>query len=477
MLDGLAQDLSTIGTVHEKGTLSATVASDGSEHDSIAAGAAELVELRRELAATRADFKLQANVLKNVVAQVDTLETENSEGGAEPPNVFDEMSAGRVTEDLAKETEALSSERFDSRSAGDTIPVETAEELTKEVARFSTAKTLAPAEKMSRHREWTSGSDLRPVPAKPEAKKRKMSLRKAQTATPTEKKHTGSLRKSSAAKHTEKKHKVSHKARSTAEESHEDWWTAHEDAAVSSVGEVGVADSDEEVEDADSDEEVEDHHKQSRHSLEPSHDGTRLHEHTRHRAKVERITSGDKKGSSTLFVMDKDSTAESYAIGNGSRIGLQLLIGVLYFLGVVRYYPRLTPGTPIPQQAIDLQKMNPVSASLQASPKICCMSAFCAGPRAAHTFESTNVMNYWFGLLCMSCFPCCTLFLTNTCTDLNVRLGGDQMGLITGCVFSFLCSCCLIAQDAESLDLVVGAKTGFLGMDAFPEARESHHFM
>mmetsp|Transcript_87574 Transcript_87574/g.165049 ORF Transcript_87574/g.165049 Transcript_87574/m.165049 type:complete len:521 (+) Transcript_87574:55-1617(+) len=496
MLDGLVTDMSTIGTVHDQGTLSASVTSDGSEHTSIADGAAELLELRKALAETRTTFKLQANALKNVVAEVNNLESEYSVGNSQFPNIDNEMKKGRLRQDLVKATKVLSRERFDSRSGTgeDLIPIEapSADELTIErptVTRWSDDERPArpnhpaavqPVGRLPEKRFRRAESRLGPKYAMPKVP--------SDAARAPAKKHRGALRKAEAtgkAKHNEEKHKSSHKAahkaRSTTEESEDDdddensddddddeeWWSAHEDAAASSA---------EEADSLASDEEVDEHHKKSRHEPEPRQAGTKLHEHARHERKVDRIMAGHQKAS-ILSEMTKDQKGAEYvSISNGSRIGLQLLFGVLYFALVVRYYPRVAPGTTAPQEAIDLQKVNPVSASLQSSPKICCMSWFCPAPRAAHTFESTDVMNYWFALLCMSCFPCCTLFLTNTCTDLNVRLGGEQMGLIAGLFYAFCCSCCLIAQDAESLDLVVGAKTGFFGMDAVPQARESHSF-
>lgn len=149
------------------------------------------------------------------------------------------------------------------------------------------------------------------------------------------------------------------------------------------------------------------------------------------------------------------------AISHAVRVLMQIFFGVMYFLLIVRYYPQLPPNARPPQQAVDIQKMNPIVATFNVSPKIFLCSYMCPGPRAAHTYESSGIMNYWMGLICMSCFPCCTLFLANTVTDLNPRLGGDQMSFVGGCLASFFCSCCLIAQDAQALDYVSGVDTHF----------------
>jgi len=141
---------------------------------------------------------------------------------------------------------------------------------------------------------------------------------------------------------------------------------------------------------------------------------------------------------------------------NGGRVFLQLIFGVIYYFLVVQKFPRPDPSRHIPPAAVELQKQNPLRATSMSTPKVCALSFLCPGPRAAHTYEITGVMNYWLGLCCMSCFPCCTLFTLNKFTDLNARLGGEPMSFCPGLLYACFCSCCLIAQDAESLDIIVG---------------------
>mmetsp|Transcript_28414 Transcript_28414/g.49612 ORF Transcript_28414/g.49612 Transcript_28414/m.49612 type:complete len:304 (-) Transcript_28414:193-1104(-) len=117
---------------------------------------------------------------------------------------------------------------------------------------------------------------------------------------------------------------------------------------------------------------------------------------------------------------------------NGGRVFLQLIFGVIYYFLVVQNFPRLDPSRHVPPAAVELQKQNPLGATLRSTPKVCALSFLCPGPRAAHTYESTGVMNYWLGLCCMSCFPCCTLFTLNKFTDLNTRLGGEPMSFCPG---------------------------------------------
>merc|ERR1712232_1154729 len=83
----------------------------------------------------------------------------------------------------------------------------------------------------------------------------------------------------------------------------------------------------------------------------------------------------------------------------------------------------------------------------------------CSGPRAAHTFNSAGVMGYWPGCILMSLFPCCVLWLTNSFTNLNEKLGGKRDNWFKGCVCAMCCSCCMIAKDAQTLDMITGHKT------------------
>jgi hypothetical protein len=166
-------------------------------------------------------------------------------------------------------------------------------------------------------------------------------------------------------------------------------------------------------------------------------------------------------------VRKADDGSEGSQGGAGSRILFQLLFGVLYYFLIVSKYPTLEPEAAKNPKAAELQEKNPVMATFGGDTTLanCFLSFCCSGPRAAHTFHSTGILSYWFGLVLMTCFPCCTLFAVNSFTELNVKLGGEKAGIIQSCVCAFCCNCCVIAQDAESLDLMTGAKTGFVGVE------------
>mmetsp|Transcript_89009 Transcript_89009/g.153953 ORF Transcript_89009/g.153953 Transcript_89009/m.153953 type:complete len:234 (-) Transcript_89009:69-770(-) len=159
---------------------------------------------------------------------------------------------------------------------------------------------------------------------------------------------------------------------------------------------------------------------------------------------------------------DDDTTTKSSTGSLVSRVAMQLVFGLIYYMIIVSKYPTLS-GEPTPA-ARKLQAVDELSAMFEVSFVNCIMSWLCSGPRAAHTFYSTGISDYWCSLFGMSLFPCCVLCVANSFTDLNEKLGGQKRGLLMSCLCSYCCSCCVIAQDAESLDLSTGVKTGFCGV-------------
>lgn len=170
-----------------------------------------------------------------------------------------------------------------------------------------------------------------------------------------------------------------------------------------------------------------------------------------------------------------EETAETGGGSSTTRMLVQLLFGVIYYFIIVSKYPELG-AKEASQSAKDLLEKNEVMALMDVSPKNCVLSCCCTGPRAAHTFAKTGTMNYWLGLLLMSCFPCCTLMGVNSCTDMNEKMGGTRRNIIMSCLCALCCSCCVVAQDAEALDLTSGVRTGLLSVyeeEAKTEAEEA----
>jgi len=145
------------------------------------------------------------------------------------------------------------------------------------------------------------------------------------------------------------------------------------------------------------------------------------------------------------------------------QIICQLLFGLVYYFIVVSKYPKLE-GLKPNEEAIAMQELGVLAATQKASTPNCVYS-FCFEPaRAAHTFHAAGVMNYWPGCILMSMFPCCTLWAVNSFTDLRPKLGGEKKSMLEGAVFALCCGCCVVAQDAESLDLITGVESGWCGV-------------
>lgn len=158
-----------------------------------------------------------------------------------------------------------------------------------------------------------------------------------------------------------------------------------------------------------------------------------------------------------------EDTTETGGGSSTTRMLLQLLFGLIYYFIIVSKYPELG-AKEASQSAKELLEKNEVMALMSVSPQNCVLSCCCTGPRAAHTFAKTGTMNYWLGLFLMTCFPCCTLMGVNSCTDMNEKMGGSRRNIIMSCLCALCCSCCVVAQDAEALDLTSSVQTGFLGV-------------
>jgi hypothetical protein len=146
------------------------------------------------------------------------------------------------------------------------------------------------------------------------------------------------------------------------------------------------------------------------------------------------------------------------------RVVLQLIFGVAYYFLIVKQYPMLESLQPS-KEAIELQKCDAVSATLKTSFPNLVLSWCCTGPRAAHTFHSTGILDYWPSCVMMTCFPCCSLWAVNAFTDLNTKLGGEKQNPLMAALCACFCSCCLVAQDAQSLDLITGMETQLYGVE------------
>lgn len=164
---------------------------------------------------------------------------------------------------------------------------------------------------------------------------------------------------------------------------------------------------------------------------------------------------------------------EAGAEGGGwsqlGRVLVQLVFAFIYYAMVVSKYPSLElDSQDPPKEARDMQALDAVSACCHPNMSFpnAVLSYACSAPRAAHTFHSTGtVPNYWIGCLLMTCFPCCTLWYVNAFTTMNEKLGGEKENCCISCLCSMFCGCCMIAQDAQTLDMVTGVRTGFCAIE------------
>jgi len=150
-------------------------------------------------------------------------------------------------------------------------------------------------------------------------------------------------------------------------------------------------------------------------------------------------------------------------------IVLQIIFAIIYYCTVVSNYPYWNGPTP---NSCRLQQEVAPCATTSTSASNCFLAWCCPQARAAHTFDKTGILDYWCGLVAMFLCPFCTLCWANACTDLNPKLGGQPSDIFTSSACTFCCPCCVIAQDAESLDAATGTSTEICGVSqgagAFP---------
>lgn len=141
----------------------------------------------------------------------------------------------------------------------------------------------------------------------------------------------------------------------------------------------------------------------------------------------------------------------------------QLIYGACYSFLVVQKYPALTARDDR-KKAAEIQDKSECGAFFSTSPVNMCLSCCCIGPRAAHTFDKTGVMNYWIALLAMTFCQCFTLCWANAFTNLNEELGGQKRDCCQSMICAFCCSPCVVAQDAQALDDITSVHVGCCGV-------------
>ncbi|CAE8595189.1 unnamed protein product [Polarella glacialis] len=134
----------------------------------------------------------------------------------------------------------------------------------------------------------------------------------------------------------------------------------------------------------------------------------------------------------------------------------QGIFATVYYWMVVRSY-RALDRLPLQMRHLKILDENPCGAMRHVSLPNGLLSCYCQSARAAHTFEKTGASKYWIGFLAVACFPCCTVsYLQN---ETREALGAKRLGLPTNLCYSIFCTFCLVAQQAEALDVATGQRS------------------
>lgn len=151
---------------------------------------------------------------------------------------------------------------------------------------------------------------------------------------------------------------------------------------------------------------------------------------------------------------DKDVKASS-AKSNVNRIIMQLLFGALFYCLVASKYPKVS----IPNET-SVGIMNEGVCGRCPCSQACLLSLFCPAAMMGHIMHSTEVHNYWVGLIASALCPWCTVFYANSCSEVNTKLGGEKKGCFMGCLEAMFCSCCVILKMSDATDAATGAMVG-----------------
>eukprot|EP00927_Polykrikos_kofoidii_P079720 TRINITY_DN76530_c0_g1_i1.p1 TRINITY_DN76530_c0_g1~~TRINITY_DN76530_c0_g1_i1.p1 ORF type:complete len:316 (+),score=25.43 TRINITY_DN76530_c0_g1_i1:126-1073(+) len=140
---------------------------------------------------------------------------------------------------------------------------------------------------------------------------------------------------------------------------------------------------------------------------------------------------------------------------------------LLYYFVVVSRYRSLKEKPLSGKRFIEiksLDQINPLFSLCDVRTDNICLSYYCTNVRAAHTFAKTGACGFWQSWCAMyTCAPCTLCYLQNT---VRKALGMREMGLANNICSSLLCSCCVVAQHAEALDIATNQRwCGHSGSD------------
>jgi hypothetical protein len=150
------------------------------------------------------------------------------------------------------------------------------------------------------------------------------------------------------------------------------------------------------------------------------------------------------------------------------RIFIALIVGGIYYYRVVKGYPKLEevdPNEDTAEFAHMMMSAGECEGCGMATFVLGCCALVCPAPRLAHTLHSTGKMNYWVALLLGTFLQPCMVLYGSACTSLRKDLGGEGAAnrKCHRATCAFCCPCCVIAKQAQALDMKVGWRTTWLG--------------
>lgn len=175
------------------------------------------------------------------------------------------------------------------------------------------------------------------------------------------------------------------------------------------------------------------------------------------------------------FVKQLEAQRKANFRNSIQEIILNIIIAIVYYVLIVNKYP---PHTALPsaghpnfenarrwQNEVQGSQFGTVEKTFGGvSMSNCLFALFCPYQRNAHTLNRSIGFNYWLGFFATMFCPCCTLWYQHTSTRVNEALAGEKRSCISGFFCAWCCSCCLIATDAEALDIAAGKETYCCGV-------------
>jgi len=152
---------------------------------------------------------------------------------------------------------------------------------------------------------------------------------------------------------------------------------------------------------------------------------------------------------------DAEELKDSSTKQNVNRIIVQLFFGVLFYCIVASKYPKVSAPN---ERSVGI--MNESVCFRCPCSQACLLSLFCPAAMMGHIMHSSEVLNYWVGLIASALCPCITVFYAHTCSEVNTKLGGERKGCFMGCLEAMLCSCCVILKMSDATDAATGTTVG-----------------